>query len=129
MKISDKQLQELIDNYHWIPPLDKIKQISKLENDSIALINEVIQKEEIKTQKSKPKCCEVSIRINPLSPRESDYVIPRNFISPLTPVIESFSVMGNCESILVDTQRNSMHAHARTYDHGFEYWMSGRIAQ
>lgn len=129
LKISDKQLQELIDNYHWIPSLDKIKQISELEKNSIALINEVIEKEELRGHHKKPKCCEATIRINPLSPRKTDYMIPKIFISPLTPVIKPVPLMDSFGSIVIGTHAKSIHEHANIFDNGFEYRMSGRLAQ
>jgi hypothetical protein len=130
LQITEKQLDELIDNYHWIPPLEKIQQICKLERKTISIINEVIQQEKLGRSHKKQKCCEVSIKIDPLSPRTTNYFIPSSFVSPLLQVTQRDPWSERYGSVLFDAHTKPTHAHhPRSYEGGFEYLMQGRITQ
>ncbi|MFA6332148.1 MAG: hypothetical protein WCX22_04275 [Methanoregula sp.] len=131
LKITEGQLDELIDNYHWIPPLEKIQQICKLERKTISIINEVIQQEKLgRLYHKKQKCCEVSIKIDPRSPRTTNYFIPSSFVSPVLQVTQRDVWAEKYGSVLFDAHIKPTHAHhPRSYDDGFEYLMQGRIAQ
>lgn len=45
LKISEKKLEELVDNFNWVPSLKKMIDVSKLERKSISSINEIIDEE------------------------------------------------------------------------------------